>query len=1462
MSFDSCLLSERLTTKLPVAQLRRLAKKYTKGDVTPAAAMQRVLAEQLELTRMEERNIIKAVRTQYEARGGKVRSARAQAAAVVDPAPITLPEPAPAATGPAKPVARGARAVEDSPAFRKWFGESKAIDAAGAPLVLYHGTNSDITEMKSRGELFPSLPWTRGIYFTPDAKYAAAYADGEGGNVMPVYLSLQNPKVITDGVFASASISQAQVDEMRAEGFDGIINQVDNEYIVFDSTQVKSATGNAGTFDPANPNILASRAQLVDAASAAAGRSIDAAVLSQKVSSSVEAILRRPNASASELREAIRNISLTGPKDVRRLAAQVTKLLPDTGVQVFVDDASRPNLHGAVQLSPVVSLRLFTAGTRTGLSYATLLHEALHVAVAARYRSLAAGIDRGNDQALGLSAPAAAAALEQFESVWTDFRDATRGETFADSDIELAVLEARGNPDEFFVRALTDPLLQSYMAGKAQRGKTLWQRFKDWVAKSLLGGTAPTWLDAALAASETLAQAMEGDRADFSRMGAVDPTNADTMASGMPPPMPRPAPTWSQPGASKLDDVIYTLQDKHIDMKRMVQQIRSEAGALEDKWDPYLQEEMFHGRSATSVKFFLNDELRPLLTDMKARGVEMAEFEQFLHMRHAEEANAQVASINPDLPDGGSGINTQDAVDYLANLTAAKRTAYEALAKRVDAMIKETQRQLVDYGLENQSAIDAWNGKYKHYVPLKREDMDGGQTGNGTGAGFSTRGPASQRRMGSTLDVVDILANIAMARETAIVRGEKNRLGVSLYGLTLKAPNPKFWKPINPQKSLAALRTELAKAGLPPELADNFIEHPTKRAVRDVPGGGNNPSQQQIAGVAAPTREQVVRVKQMIQGLDNVIAVRINGEDRYIFFEESNPRALRMAQTLKNIGVDQLGGFSSVMGMATRYFAAVNTQYNPIFGAVNLVRDFWEGGINLSSTPLAGKQPQFAAEVTRLFAKSVAARGRLGNMTGADAALWKEFQEHGGTTGFRAMFNTSEDRSRELMREMHPDRWMESKWGKVFTVDGKLKVPYSVARKVSTPVFDWLSDYNEALENVTRMAAYKLGREQGMSAQQSASLAKNLTVNFNRKGAVTAQVGAWYAFFNAATQGIARMMQTLASPAGKRIMAGGLLLGVMQAVMLAVAGFDDDELPEFVKSRNFIIPLGWSTDKKDYVSVPLPLGFNFLPNIGRLLTQYGLGGGKHTGRYLTHFASTLIGTFAPISGGSLAQTMTPTVADPVIDLWGNQDWTGKPIAREDMSSLNPTPGYTRAKDTASAIGKGFSYYANLSSGGTDYKPGMFSPTPDQVDYLIGQLTGGVGREAIKVQQTASALVSGEDLPAYKIPLAGRFYGDASDKSGISTKFYENMRQLAGHGAEIEGRREDKIETAGYLAEYPEARLAPKSEAYMREISQMRARRRELLEKKDRVRVMEIELKIRRRMESLNAEVEAARKTAP
>lgn len=76
---------------------------------------------------------------------------------------------------------------------------------------------------------------------------------------------------------------------------------------------------------------------------------------------------------------------------------------------------------------------------------------------------------------------------------------------------------------------------------------------------------------------------------------------------------------------------------------------------------------------------------------------------------------------------------------------------------------------------------------------------------------------------------------------------------------------------------------------------------------------------------------------------------------------------------------------------------------------------------------------------------------------------------------------------------------------------------------------------------------------------------------------------------------------------------------------------------------------------------------------------------------------------------------------------------------------------------------------NTVTGGTDYKPGWFSPTPDQVDYLAGQLTGGVGREALKVQQSAMAAANDDwgNLPIHKWPVLGRFYGDAKGPASVS-----------------------------------------------------------------------------------------------
>jgi hypothetical protein len=232
--------------------------------------------------------------------------------------------------------------------------------------------------------------------------------------------------------------------------------------------------------------------------------------------------------------------------------------------------------------------------------------------------------------------------------------------------------------------------------------------------------------------------------------------------------------------------------------------------------------------------------------------------------------------------------------------------------------------------------------------------------------------------------------------------------------------------------------------------------------------------------------------------------------------------------------------------------------------------------------------------------------------------------------------------------------------------------------------------------------------------------------------------------------------------------------------------------------------------------------------------------------------------FNPIgNAGWSAQTLAPTFADPIVALTENKDWTGKPIAREDFSNLDPTPGYTRSKEATSVVFKEIAKFLNFASGGTDFKPGVLSPTPDQLDYLVGQATGGIGRELSKALTTAEKTITGEDLPSYKIPLAGRFYGETKSAAAESGRFYKNMEKLNKHENEIKGRRESKQPLGDYLKDNPEARLAPMARKVYNDVRQLRKRREALMERDaPKESVQAVERMITRKMQVLNERVRA------
>lgn len=188
-------------------------------------------------------------------------------------------------TGQADASMQFSRAVGEqtqTAAFKRWFGDSKAVDAEGQPRRMYHGTAADfdsfaLSKAKDRDGRRMGLGWGKGKFYFAEtgeaassaASFAQATGRGNQQNVMPVYLSVQKPMAATEYM----AMVQAEIDKgksrdqaiaavdrvIKREGYDGIIDGESGGIAVFRPEQIKSAIGNAGTFDPANPDILFSR---------------------------------------------------------------------------------------------------------------------------------------------------------------------------------------------------------------------------------------------------------------------------------------------------------------------------------------------------------------------------------------------------------------------------------------------------------------------------------------------------------------------------------------------------------------------------------------------------------------------------------------------------------------------------------------------------------------------------------------------------------------------------------------------------------------------------------------------------------------------------------------------------------------------------------------------------------------------------------------------------------------------------------------------------------------------------------------------------------------------------------------------------------------------------------------------------------------------------------------------------
>lgn len=146
--------------------------------------------------------------------------------------------------------------------FDRWFGNSQVRNPDGSPQTLYHGTtgNFDTFRVPTDGAGNP-----RAVYLTPDPAVASQYAAGRG-SVIPAYVKAE--KLLTVDLQGGATDAmgrsrEAIVRQARADGYDGVllkntgdVGGVQDQYAVFNPAQIKSATGNSGAYDPADPSIV------------------------------------------------------------------------------------------------------------------------------------------------------------------------------------------------------------------------------------------------------------------------------------------------------------------------------------------------------------------------------------------------------------------------------------------------------------------------------------------------------------------------------------------------------------------------------------------------------------------------------------------------------------------------------------------------------------------------------------------------------------------------------------------------------------------------------------------------------------------------------------------------------------------------------------------------------------------------------------------------------------------------------------------------------------------------------------------------------------------------------------------------------------------------------------------------------------------------------------------------------
>ena len=762
------------------------------------------------------------------------------------------------------------------------------------------------------------------------------------------------------------------------------------------------------------------------------------------------------------------------------------------------------------------------------------------------------------------------------------------------------------------------------------------------------------------------------------------------------------------------------------------------------------------------------------------------------------------------------------------------------LWEKINAATKESLKKTYECGLMTKDAYQNVSNMFQYYIPLRGWKED---TAADVYDYIMEERPIFnvpvKKMEGRVSEADDPLATIANMAESAIMQGNRNLMKQRFLAMVINHPTSlatvkQMWYTYD------GVRDEWQQA-LPeiPEDATGeevaaLVEEFERRMVELAREGLARKGRLEVPYRALPReqRQHMVIVKK--DGLE--YTVYING----------NPRA---AQAMNGLTNPDSGSHKLVnlVKRINRQMAANFTTRNPAFVISNLARD-----VIFSTSAIAIKEDH---KYSSRFRRNLIKNGlglRLGellykseknslDLNNELERYFSEFLRNGGETGYTALHSVEEHR--KMIERSIMDAKGLVDLGRIFGVKpGKVTVPTTMG---IVPAFQFMAKWtefgNRCAEDVSRFTTYMTSRQMGRSISRSISDAKEVTVNFNKKGA--GGLGATtfkslFLFFNAAVQSLANFAN-LAKANPKRFSAAiggftaaGILLPIMNNLLIGMFGGDDDKdayenLPEWVRKNNFCFWLGG--DK--FLTIPIPIELRAFYGAGELFRSYmeGKGDNRNIGMELMGQFTELL-PINPFGGGewnvpkgtptknivgTVVGNLMPDAGKPVYQVAQNRNFFGKPIYKDNFNELMPE--WTKAYAGTSKALVSSAKLLNEVTGGDKYDRGLLNMNPAILEHFFESYFGGLGKTINQVGKTVSMIWDEDERMWRSVPVLNRFLS-GGDERNVFSRVNEAYFNYLGEYKVVENRlrgykKEMKAGDGLYRAKLEELETSPEYKRY-------------------------------------------------